>query len=317
MWWIIAIVLVFVFIIVPAIMVPLSTPLVSKMLYKHLFNRKSDEKKLRKITYNDRIQYDEWNEGFEWFERHKHEMEEVEIENDGLHLYGQYFPLGKDITVMVMPGRKECLCYSYYFAEVYEKANVNILLIDNRTCGYSDGLQCSLGINESRDLIKWMEFLQKRGQKVLLHGICVGCAVSMMALSDENCPSNAYGVITDGMYPTFYDMFGAHLTNLKRKVEPTTSQVLKMFERDVGMNPDEKAPIKTLSKVKVPMLIMQSEEDQFVKKGTAEMLYGLAGSIDKRYVYFPRGKHSRVRYNCKEEYDKTVLEFLDHLREGE
>ena len=71
-----------------------------------------------------------WNEGLAWAEGHGVDIQatmngemkqgktyrDVTIENDGLHLYGQYFDFGHKRACIIIPGRCESLMYSYFFA---------------------------------------------------------------------------------------------------------------------------------------------------------------------------------------------------------
>ncbi|MCF0238513.1 MAG: hypothetical protein HUK24_07915, partial [Sphaerochaetaceae bacterium] len=69
--------------------------LVAKHVYEGTLVRTSPEKWARACSAPDNEEhFDQWNRGLKWAEQFKDKMVEVEIENDGLHLYGEYFDFG-------------------------------------------------------------------------------------------------------------------------------------------------------------------------------------------------------------------------------
>ena len=75
---------------------------------------------------------------------------------DGLKLIAEYYDFGFDKTAIIMPGRRECLIYSYFYAFPYKDAGVNVLVIDQRAHGLSEGKYSTCGIFEAKDVIDWI-----------------------------------------------------------------------------------------------------------------------------------------------------------------
>ena len=297
----------------PLATIPFHERIVACFLYKKLFGRDATDEHLRSITATDEIQLEEWHEGFRFFERIKDKAQEVSIVHDGLTLAGMYFDFGYETTVIVVPGRMESAAYSLYFAELYEGQKVNLLLIDNRGTGYSEGSRNTLGTKESGDLIEWIKWLGEKNQKVFLHGICIGGAQVVYALSNPSCPNNVIGGLTEGLFKEFHSMFAGHLTIIKVKEEPTSTYVMEKFKKYEGIDVFVQCPLNAVDKIKVPMRFIQSLEDRFILPGSAEELCKKCGSSNKDFIYFPYGAHSRVRHGQKEEYDAYVLAYLNSL----
>lgn len=74
----------------------------------------------------------------------------------------------------------ETCLYGDYFAEPYEKAGYNVLTIDARAHGLSDGHFNSLGHHESKDTCLWAKYLHETYgiEEVVLHGVCIGSSVA-------------------------------------------------------------------------------------------------------------------------------------------
>ena len=80
-----------------------------------------------------------YKRGKAWSEQHSSCKEDVHIVNEGLNLYGEYYDFGHKKAVLIVPGRSDSLTYSYYFAKPYEEAGYNVLVIDMRAHGLSEG----------------------------------------------------------------------------------------------------------------------------------------------------------------------------------
>ena len=110
-----------------------------------------------------------WDKGLEWQKGEKSFIKELEIRSkDGLKLVGEWFDYGFDKTVIILPGRRETLVYSYFYAKPYKDAGVNVLVIDQRAHGLSEGKYSTGGIKEASDVSLWMKYRHDDlGQKKL------------------------------------------------------------------------------------------------------------------------------------------------------
>ena len=81
-----------------------------------------------------------WERGLVWKKKNESFIKEVSVKSkDGLKLVGEWFDYGFDKTVIILPGRRETLVYSYYYANPYKESGVNVLVIDQRAHGFSEG----------------------------------------------------------------------------------------------------------------------------------------------------------------------------------
>ncbi|MCF0143386.1 MAG: alpha/beta hydrolase, partial [Parasporobacterium sp.] len=195
------------------------TSMIARKVYEHTLVRTSPEKWGRccSDTTNEE-QVFMWNEGLAWEERNRDKKTELQIENEGFRLFGEYFDFGATKAVIIVPGRSESLMYSYYFAAPYEKAGCNVLVIDIRSHGLSDGKYDYIGVGEDMDVIKWAGVLHDRfGNKdVIIHGICMGAATGILALTKPDCPSYISGEVSEGMYISFYESYKQHMIYEKK-----------------------------------------------------------------------------------------------------
>ena len=135
--------------------------------------------------------------GMKWGEENKAFCEEVSIESDGLHLCGQYFDFGFDRAMIFLAGRAEPCTYGYFFVQEYQKLGRNVLVIDSRGNGLSEGNSICAGLKEYRDVQEWIRFLreEKKNVGVLIHGVCLGSATGMRAITHDGAPDGIDGVV--------------------------------------------------------------------------------------------------------------------------
>ncbi|MBQ9414482.1 MAG: hypothetical protein IJU16_05080, partial [Clostridia bacterium] len=250
----------------------------------------------------------------EWNEQYKAKARPVEIVSDGFHLVGEYFDFGGKKAVIIVPGRTESYLYSYYFAEPYRAAGYNVLVIDNRAHGLSDGKYVSLGFREYRDLLGWAALLHDElgNEAVLFHGICIGSSASLFALTAPDAPDYLAGLVAEGMYVTFYESFKNHMIEQKRPLFPYALEVMGYLRVIAGAKPVTDGPIKRIGQLKKPILFLHSREDQYSTPEKAEELYA-ACTAPKTLMWFEHGAHSRIRVNNVEGYDAAIRTFLESL----
>ena len=249
--------------------------------------------------------------GMDWAERYGEKKREVDVFSGKYHLYGEYFDFGFDRAVIIIAGRTETLLYSYYFAEPYRTAGFNVLVIDNRSHGKSEGRLNSLGYHEHRDILRWARFLHDDcgNKSVFLHGICIGASNALFALTAGECPDYMAGMAAEGMFTTFYESLYYHIKELKQPVQPSLWVVRTYLRLFTGYDIKNDGPIFRIAGLKKPILMLQSKEDKYSLPERAEDLYSKC-TAQKRLVYFEKGAHSHIRINAPEKYDENIVEFL-------
>ncbi len=262
----------------------------------------------------DKEQAELYEEATQWADRYAANRRPVEITSDGYHLYGEYYDFGASKAALVIAGRTEACRYSCYFAEAYRRAGYNVLTIDNRCHGSSDGVVISLGIREYRDILCWLRLLHEelKNESIVCHGICIGSATALYALTNEACPDYVRALVADGMYVHFGESFRNHLTERKKPVFPCYQVCMALVGLRAGRNPRKFGPQNVMHKMTRPVLFLHGREDIYSVPEKAEVLYDLCPA-KKKLVWFDKGRHSFLRYHAKDKYDQTIIDFLSEL----
>lgn len=251
--------------------------------------------------------------GKKWSAKNIACKKDVHIVNQGLNLYGEYYDFGKETCVMILSGRTESLRYGYFFAESYSD-RCNVLVLDPRAHGLSDGEYNTVGFEESKDILAWVKFVNQelKINSIIFHGICIGAAGGLFAITNEECPECVKAIITEGMFPNFGESMKNHLIERKKPVFIFYNMVDGWMKHYTGHSMSY-GPINIIDKLEKPLLMLHSKEDLYSTPDYAEKLFSLASTKTKELVWFDHGAHSKIRINNMEKYDLAINEFLDRI----
>lgn len=286
----------------------------SYVIFRQTLKRTSKEKWGRAVSSNTPEALEMDRIGMLWQAAHEAYRKDVHIVNEGLNLYGEYYDMGYQKAAIILSGRTESLRYGYYFAKPYAESGYNILVIDSRGHGFSDGQYNTLGFDEHRDDLAWCRYLHTEFgvDHIVLHGICIGAAGGMYTVTSPDCPDYVKALVTEGMFIYFGESMRNHLVERKKLLYPIRQCIDFWFRKNTG-HTMMRGPIHVIHKLEKPILMLQSKEDQYSKVENAEKLFQACGSKEKELVLFETGGHSLVRINHTEKYDNAIKAFLNRL----
>ncbi|MBP5312239.1 MAG: hypothetical protein J6112_05340 [Clostridia bacterium] len=287
---------------------------IAKRVYDKTLIRPENEPRERKCSAPDNEEQAlMFRKGLEWAKAYADRMTSCEIENDGLKLFGEYYGFGGSKAVIIIPGRTESLAYSYYYAEPYRKAGFNVLVIDSRATGLSDGKYFSMGTQEHRDIIEWSRLLHDgfANKTVFLHGICIGSSTALYTLVSENCPGYVTGMCADGMYKNFFETYRLHMKEWNKPAFPVAYEVMLILWKNTGANCLTYGPYKALKKLDKPIFFIYTDKDQYSLPCESKKLFENCAATVKEIHWFHEGTHSHVRINNEEEYDAAIADFTE------
>lgn len=289
--------------------------IISSVIYTVLLVRTDKEKWSRTVSWENEEQQAMFDTGKAWGDLYEENRKEVTITSCGFKLVGEYFDFGSDKVALIIPGRMESGTYSYYFAEPYRALGYNILAIDNRSHGLSEGKYNCVGLKEYKDILAWMKYAhdELNNKSVIIHGICIGSATALNALVQKDAPDYVEALIADGMYINFKENFKNHLIERGKSVFPYTQIVMFIITLVAKKSPNKICPINQIENMKKPMLFIYSKEDIYSVPKYGTLLYEKCGSEKKKIEFFEHGEHSHVRINDVKKYDKTITDFVKSL----
>ena len=187
---------------------------------------------------------------------------------DGLKLRGNYYEYAPGATVELMfhgyrGNAERDLCGGVQRCFALERS---AFVVDQRSCGKSEGNVITFGIRERHDCMAWVDYLIGRfgpDVKIILTGISMGAATVMMAGGME-LPENVIGIIADCGYTSPKDIIKKVITQLKLPANllyPFVKLGARVFG---GFDLEETSPVEALKKCRVPVFFAHGEADDFV-----------------------------------------------------
>ena len=286
---------------------------IAKKQYSEMFIRTSPDKWARGNSCPENEEHSVmFNAGMKWGEENASYKEDIEITSkDGLKLKGEYFNFGYDRAALILAGRAETVLYCYYFADLFQKAGCNVIVVDPRACGLSEGKYTTAGMKEGEDAGLWIDYIHERYgiEKFFIHGICVGSAEAIYVAATHQ----AYlkGIILEGPYSAFYKVLLMRTKNHGKPTFPVCLQMAMLYKKLAGVNVFKNKPIEEIKKVEVPALFLCGREDKSNSPDDFELIYNACGSAKKKFVWFDHGAHSHLRIVNLEKYDSEVIDFIN------
>ena len=244
-------------------------------------------------------------------------FEEVSIRShDGLQLYARYYHTADGAPLQIH-------CHGYKGNAIRDfcgtwkiamESGHNVLLIDQRCHGKSQGHTITFGIRERKDALSWVRYATDRFGPVpiVLCGVSMGAATVLMA-SGLELPGNVKGVIADCPYDA--------PSNIIRKVlgQDMGMPVKLVYPliRFGGMvygkfNLDADSPVEAVKKTRLPILLIHGDDDRFVPY---EMSCRIHAAAPDRITFHtvPGAGHALNYAKDPEGYAQTVRAFLNKI----
>ena len=297
------------------LMIPLTYIVASYCVYNSTLRRKSSDQWSREMPSDLEPEAVKMYEaGIKWSEENAAFKKDVHIVRGGLNLYGEYYDLGGKRCAVILSGRTETLKYGYYFAIPYARSGCNILVLDPRGHGLSDGEFNTVGFEESKDITAWINHMRTEYgvASFIYHGICIGAAGGMYSLTSKDAPDCVEAIVTEGMFPSFGESMKNHLIEKRKPVFIFYNFINGWMKHYTGHTMNV-GPINVIHKLKKPLLMLHSKEDLYSTPEYAQKLYDLAGTDKKHIVWFPHGRHSMLRITDTERYDSAIADFIKEL----
>uniref|UniRef100_M4BQL6 AB hydrolase-1 domain-containing protein n=1 Tax=Hyaloperonospora arabidopsidis (strain Emoy2) TaxID=559515 RepID=M4BQL6_HYAAE len=184
--------------------------------------------------------------------------------------------------------------------QMYRKVGVNVLLVDYRGFGHSDGVPSEKGIKIDAEAV--VDALYARTDidtsKIVVFGRSLGGAVSVYLAEKE--PSRVAAVILENSFLSISAMVDALMPFLT---------YVKFLVLRMDWNNE-----LAIRKVTQPILFIAGMQDELVPHSHMERLHSLATSSE-RIVWYPvaGGTHNDSWLRGGDEYFSQLREFLDKL----
>lgn len=219
--------------------------------------------------------------------------------------------------IVLVHGVSICYVGSLKYFDIFYKNGFNILIVNQRRHGKSEGKYSTYGFYEKYDVNMWIEYLKSRfGNDIILglHGESMGAGTVM-----ETIPLNdsIKFVIEDCGYSNFHELIGFQITHayknrLVRKILRPSLIFANFFMKTKAKFSMKKiVPIDIVSSISLPMMFVHGKEDYFVPWYMAVDLYKAKTKGYKELYLVEGAKHAEALEVNKILYEKKIMTFIE------
>lgn len=232
--------------------------------------------------------------------------------HDGLVLSGRYYHVrdGAPLDIGFHGYRSSPLVDFSGGSELSFRMGHNLLLVDQRAHGSSEGRTIAFGIQERRDLLRWLDYAIERfgpQVKILLYGVSMGGATVLMA-SELPLSSNVKGIIADCPFASPVEIIlevGKKTPIPAWLVRPFAILGARIFGGFDLTETDAREAVKHTS---VPILIIHGEADSFVPQEMSDIVHSNPKMITRHLI---AGADHGISYLVDTpRYSKIVEDFV-------
>ncbi|MGL4344093.1 MAG: alpha/beta hydrolase [Cellulosilyticaceae bacterium] len=199
-----------------------------------------------------------------------------------------------------------------FVAPYYHEQGYHICLIDQRTCGASEGDYMGYGYLESDDMALWTEQLAVlfgTDCEIYLQGISMGAATVLM-MSHRLLPQQVRGIIAECSYTSIWEEFAYQL---KTSFHLPTFPILHLTSRVCRIRAKyslrQAAPMACVKQSRLPILFVHGGKDDFVPTDMVYALYDACPTF-KGLLVIEDALHARGFYTDSRQYQEAIEQFL-------
>ncbi|MDO4745195.1 MAG: alpha/beta hydrolase [Bacillota bacterium] len=242
------------------------------------------------------------------------ETEEVSITGeDGTkltgHLYTCEYP--KRLIIAVHGWRSTWNRDFGLAADFWFENNCNVLFVEQRCQGKSEGEYIGFGLLERYDCRDWANWAHERYEgklPIYLDGISMGATTVLMA-SGLKLPDSVKGIIADSGFTSPRGIW-KHVTehHMHLKYGPISGLADAICRQKINVGAEDYSTVEALKENNIPVLFVHGTDDPFVP---VEMTYEnyLACKAPKRLVIVPGAVHGLSFYVEKERCAEEIRRF--------
>ena len=232
---------------------------------------------------------------------------------DGTKLWGRFYEYnpGAPVLLLFHGYRSMALRDSAGGFALGQKLGFNVLAVDQRSHGRSEGRVITFGIRERFDCLEWVNYINRRydsGVPIILSGISMGAATVLMA-SELPLPENVTCIMADCPYssPAEIIMKVAGDRGYPKKLSyPVIWLAGRLYG---GFWVTDASAVEAVKNATLPILLIHGEDDRFVPCNMSREIYKNCTGIAQLHT-FPDAGHGLCYIHDPRRYERICVDFL-------
>lgn len=236
--------------------------------------------------------------------------EDVYIMSDSLRLHGKLFKNSGTKYALVCHGYTSKAKHMAGFVNKFHSLGYNVLAVDARAHGDSEGTKIGMGWVERFDVIEWIKYIisLEPDAQIIFHGVSMGASTVLMA-SGEELPKNVKAIIADCGYTSEWDEFRQEADVLHIPWFPVLNASSAISKVRDGYDFKQASAVEQVKKSHIPTLFIHGSKDELVPYGMLNELYS-AANCEKEILTIQGAGHALSSSVAPELYWNTVETFL-------
>lgn len=215
-------------------------------------------------------------------------------------------------TIIAMHGWRSSWSNDFgAISDFWHNNDCNVLYVEQRGQGSSDGDYMGFGMIERYDCLDWINWVNENNENnlpIYLAGVSMGASTVIMT-SGFDLPDNVHGIMADCGF-TSAKAIWKHVAenNMHMSYNIHSRMIEDLVKKKINIGSAEYTTIDALKENKIPILFVHGTDDDFVP---IEMTYEnyKACTAPKKLVVVPGATHAMSYIVDKMSYEKAVKEF--------
>jgi hypothetical protein len=257
-----------------------------------------------------------------WLKEQNFEEYTLQSDLDGCTLQGYYLPAETDSDKFAVcshgyrsRGKREFRLMTKF----YHDKGFNVLLIDHRASGESDGSRITFGKKESDDLMQWIDWVRTEkcaNAQIVLHGVSMGAATVLMLSDRAELLPNVKFIVSDCSYTSVVDEFTGVLQKAHIPHRVLIAGVDTVNRIASGFSLRTVTPIECVKHAVVPILFIHGMSDTFVPTQMSRDNYAACTS-EKALLLVDGAAHASSYPTDSAAYEAMLEKFMDKYLDAE
>lgn len=232
---------------------------------------------------------------------------------DGLKLSGAAIELYPDSKrwMIIVHGYTGSRAFSTQFIDMFTDEGYNVLLIDQRRHGRSEGRYTTYGFYEKYDVQTWVNWLVEQHGKdteIGLHGQSLGGGTVLEYLSIA--VPQVKLVIADCPYSDLTDLMKHQITKLNKvPAVPFFRWVHNRIRKKAGFSFEQVSPIRSVRESHLPVMFIHGTNDTYVPTHMSQEMYDVKPG-PKKLVLIQGAIHANAYHIDPQKYRQEIRSFL-------
>lgn len=236
--------------------------------------------------------------------------------HDGLRLHGQLLQQpGAKGTILLFHGYRSSWIIDFSIVlPYYYSLGYNLLAVDERAHGQSEGVYITFGIHERRDAATWAQYAAMHfgpDHPLFLGGLSMGATTVLLA-SCFDFPANVRAIIADCGFTSPYEIAKSVLRRDAPKAPvslllPLCSLVTRLF---AGFGLRDGSTIDAVRESRYPILFLHGTGDTFVPYEMTKRAFD-ACTAPKRLILVDGAEHGKSYVKEPDRVRQELKAFLD------